>query len=83
MNIRGMITLRQADAKHGMDLATSDVCYVAERIALAEAREWLGFAAREYDSASTPSDYLLDVLACGLYRHGQDIDWALGRLTRS
>jgi len=78
--IREMIAERRSDAERGMRLATADMCRIAERIALAEAASWLEIAERTFAEASGPSEHMLNVLSVGLWRHGQEIDWAIGRM---
>jgi len=77
--IREMIAERRSDAERGMRLATADMCRIAERIALAEAASWLEIAERTF-APGGPSQYMLNVLSVGLWRHGQEIDWALDRM---
>ena len=77
---REMIEARRIDALHGMDLATADCCRIAERMALSSALTWLALAERTFAAPSGPSEYMLDVLSVGLWRHGQEIDWAIGRM---
>ena len=76
--IREMIAERRSDAERGMRLA--DMCRIAERIALSEALAWLALAERTFAAPGGPSEYMLDVLSVGLWRHGGEIDWAIGRM---
>jgi len=78
LEIREMIEARRIDAERGMRLA--DMCRIAERIALSEALAWLALAERTFAEAGGPSEYMLNVLSVGLWRHGQEIDWAIGRM---
>ena len=81
MDIREMVEARRIEANAALKLAESESSRVAERVALDESLRWLTLASDLLDSG-TPSEYLLDVLAAGLYRHGADIDWAVERLNR-
>jgi len=78
LEIREMIEARRIDAERGMRLA--DMCRIAERMALSEALAWLALAERTFAEPGGPSEYMLNVLSVGLWRHGGEIDWALGRM---